>query len=156
MLYPDKRLPRWLMDAEYNKVIYGRVRKILGAPSEALSRLERMGVTDELVSDIIDHYGVKDKNISSEGDNELMNEIVQYIYDHYNENITLESLSDIFFWAPKVLSKKISRRLNVDLRVFINDIRLQKAVQMIGSPSSQDKSSDEILAQCGFANGAGL
>ena len=130
LMYQDKRLPHWLMDVEYNKV----------------------GITCEMFADIIEHYGVREKNISTESDNKLMNRIVQYIYDHYNENITLEALSEIFFLSPKTLSKKISKRLNVDLRVFVNDIRAQKVIQMSDDPANKDKTLDDIIALCGFNN----
>lgn len=149
-LYPDKQLPRWLMDAEYNQSIFDCVRQILGIAPEEISELKRIGVTYELFSGIIGHYGMKDKKVSSETDDELMTEIVQYIYDHYSEHITMESLSGIFFLSPKSLSKKIAGRLHVDLRVFVNDIRAQKVVQMAENPVNQGKSLEEIVGMCGF------
>lgn len=152
LMYPDKRLPHWLIDVEYNKVIYERIKQFLGQVTDAIPELTRVGITCEMFADIIEHYGVREKNISTESDNKLMNRIVQYIYDHYNENITLEALSEIFFLSPKTLSKKISKRLNVDLRVFVNDIRAQKVIQMLDDPANKDKTLDDIIVLCGFNN----
>lgn len=151
-LHPEKRLPLWLMDVEYNKVLYERIQEILGVPQEDIPELKRIGLTCQLFSDIIEHYGLIDKNGIAGNDNDLITQVVQYIYEHYNENITLETLSKVFYISPKALSKKIGKRLNVDLRVFINDIRVQRAVQMMDDPKNKDKTTNDIIAMCGFNN----
>ena len=151
-LYPNKRLPHWLLNVEYNKVLYERIKKVMGVAEEELSELKRIGITCQLFSDIIEHYGVKEKEGNVTNNDDMITEIVQYIYEHYNENITLETLSKVFYISPKALSKKISKRLNVDLRVFINDIRVQRAVQMLEDPENKNKSLDDIAAMCGFNN----
>lgn len=151
-LYPNKRLPFYLMDVEYNKVLYDRIGEMFNVSQEDIPELKRIGFTCELLSDIIEHYGVADKNGVAGSDNELITQIVQYVYEHYNENITLETLSKIFFISPKALSKKIRKRLNVDLRVFVNDIRVQRAVQMIDDPKNKGKTLNDIAMECGFNN----
>lgn len=151
-MYPDKRLPYWLLDVEYNERLIERINKIVGVSQESIPELKRIGITCQLFSDIIERYGMIEREVHSPRDNDLITQVVQYIYEHYNENITLETLSKVFYISPKALSKKISKRLNVDLRVFINDIRVQKAVQMLGDPSYKDKSLNDIVAMCGFNN----
>lgn len=151
-LYPDKRLPLWLMDVEYNKFLLERIQKIVGVPQEEISELKRVGIACQLFSDIIEHYGLVEKNGVAGTDNDMITQVVQYIYEHYNENITLETLSKVFYLSPKALSKKIGKRLNVDLRVFVNDIRVQRAVQMMDDPANKDKTLNDIIAMCGFNN----
>ena len=151
-MYPEHRLPRWLTDAEYNQVIYKRIEKMIGIPQPPFSELRCVGITCELFADIIEHYGTLDKKHISKRDNDLITEIVQYIYEHYNENITLHSLSKIFFISEKTLSKKISSRIHVDLRVFVNDVRVQKAVLMMDDPANKDKTLNDIVEECGFNN----
>ena len=150
-LYPNKRLPYFLMDVEYNQKLYAQIQPYLNT-DQTIPELKRFGVACQLLSDIIEHYGVTEKtgNIGSERD--VVTDIVQYIYEHYNEPITLESLSKVFFISPKALSKKIRKRLDVDLRLFINDIRVQKAVQMREDPENKNKSLNEIAMLCGFSN----
>lgn len=151
-LYPDMRLPFWLMDVEYNNVLNNHIQKLLETPQESMSELERIGIVYQLLSDIVNHYEVKGKFGNSERDKDLITEVVQYIYEHYNENITLETLSKIFYVSPKALGMKIGKRLNVDLRVFVNDIRVQRAVQMMDDPENKGKSLNEIATICGFNN----
>ncbi len=149
-LYPKKRLPYWLMDVEFNKGLYEQLQPVF-QDGRNIPELKRIGMVCCLFSDIIEHYGLVEKsgNVAS---NDMVTEVVQYIYDHYNENITSETLPKVFYLSPKSLSKKIKKRLNVDLRVFINDIRVQRAIQMRDDPKYRDQSLYEIAVQCGFTN----
>ena len=151
MVYPQKRLPHWLMDAEYNKLLYDHIAPILGAAEET-PELKRFGIVCQLFSDIIGHYGTMDKAGNVRKNKDVVCQIVQYIYDHYQEDITLETLSKKFFLSPKVLSKKLKEHINVDLRVFVNDIRVQRAVEMLDDPQNHGKSINQIAAQCGFSS----
>lgn len=151
-LYPNKRLPLWLMDAEYNKVLIEKINEIIGVPQESLLELDRIGIVCRLFSKIIEHYGTVDKRGNFEREQDVVTEIVQYIYEHYSENITLEALSKEFFISPKALSRKLKKRLNIDIRMFINDVRIQQAVQMRDNPKNKDKKLHEIAAMCGFNN----
>lgn len=148
-VYPKKRLPRWLLDVQYNQRIYQRIAEVVNE-KEPISELRRIGIACQLFADILDHYGAMDEKYTPRRDSEIVTEIVQYIYDHYQENITLESLGKVFYLSPKVLSKKLKKRLNVDLRVFINDIRVQMVIQRRNDPRYKDKTLQQIAASCGF------
>lgn len=150
-LYPRHRMPYFLMDVEYNKKIYDQIHDVIGNMNTA-SELRRIGIVCQLFSDIIDHYGIVEKLGNIGTDHDIITQVIQYIYDHYNEHITLESLSKVFYISPKALSKKISKRLNMDLRLYINDIRIQRAVQMRDDPQHEDKPLYEIATLCGFTN----
>lgn len=150
-LYPQQRLPFWLMDVEYNKCIYERIRPVLET-EDALPELRRIGIACQLFADIIEHYGMLEKAGNVRQNKDIVTQVVQYIYDHYQENITLETLSKKFFVSPKALSKKIKKRVNVDLRVFVNDIRVQRAVEMWDNPQNYGKSIQDIAMQCGFSS----
>ena len=151
-LYPQNRLPPFLMDAEYNRRIYQQITPII-ANSQDILELRRYGIVYSIFSDVIDHYGLVEKGRNgSADDDDVVIRVVQYIYDHYSERITLESLSKVFYISPKALSKKIRKRLNMDLRLFINDIRIQQAVQMRDDPKNKGRSMEDIAALCGFTN----
>ena len=149
-LHPNKKLPRWLMDVEYNQVIYERIQKIIGTAQEDISELKRVGITCQLFSDIIERYDMRDKADAAESDGDLVENVIQYIYEHYAEHITLETLSKEFYVSPKALGMKLRKKLNVDLRVFINDIRVQKVVQMRDNPKYKGMSLNDLASVCGF------
>lgn len=149
--YPKRRLPSWLMDAEYNQVIYKQILQVIRS-KEPISELRRIGISCQLFADIIEHYGTAEKLGNVQSNDDIVIRVVQYIYDHYSERITLETLSEMFYLSPKALSKKIKNRLNVDLRVFINDVRVQRVVQLMDDPANRGVSISQLAAQCGFTS----
>ncbi len=150
-LYPKKRLPYWLTDIQYNQRLYGQIKPMIDS-LEPIPELKRIGIACHLFSDIIEHYGLVDKVGNVSTGSSLVTQVVQYVYDHYSEHITLDVLSKKFYISPKALSKKIKKHLNVDFRVFVNDIRVQRAIQMRDDPKNQGKPLSEIAAACGFTN----
>ncbi|MBQ8803688.1 MAG: AraC family transcriptional regulator [Tyzzerella sp.] len=149
-LYPEKRLPLWLEDTDYNEIVFRGIEKAMNVSEENTSELDKIAAVYQLLSCIVERYEMVDKKDKVASDNEFTTEVVQYIYDHYNENITLETLSKVFYVSPKALGIKIGKRLNVDLRVFVNDIRVQRAVQMMDDSKNKDKTLEEIAMMCGF------
>lgn len=149
-IYSDQKLPRWLMDAAFNQELLARIDSYSAEAKNAQSELRLTGMVCQLLADIIEHYGLESINQTATHDVELVVRIVQYIYEHYNEKITLETLADKFHVAPTVLSKKLRKRLGVDLRVFVNDLRVQKAIQILNEPEQTDKSVYEVAMSCGF------
>lgn len=150
-LYPNKRLPYWLLDVAYNTVIYEYIRTVVDA-KETIPELKRIGIACHLLSAIVEHYGVIEKSGNQSEDIDLVTSVVQYVYEHYRENITLESLSKVFYISPKALSKKLRKRLDVDFRVFVNDVRVQYAIQMRDDPKNKGLSLNDIAMQCGFTS----
>lgn len=149
-LHPNKRLPRWLMDVEYNQILYERIQKVVGIPQEGLAELKRVGITCQLFSDIIERYDMWEKADIAESDHDLITNVIQYIYEHYSEHITLETLAKEFYVSPKALGMKLRKKLNVDLRMFVNDIRVQKVVQMRENPQYKGRPLADIASMCGF------
>lgn len=149
--YPNKQLPRWLLDTQYNQQIYQQIADIINVKEE-LPELRKLGITCQLFSDIVQHYGVQKSKSSTRDDGDIVAEIIQYIYNHYQENITLQSLGQVFFLSPKTLSKKLQKHLNVDLRVFINNVRVQKVMQLRSDPQYKGKTLQQLASMCGFSN----
>ena len=149
--HPKKRLPRWLMDAQYNQRIYQRISEVINE-KETIPELRRIGIACQLFSDIIEYYGTAEEKYAPRQDSEIVTEIVQYIYDHYQENITLKSLGEVFYMSPKALSNKLKKRLNVDLRVFVNDIRVQMVIQLRNDPQYKEKTLQQLATMCGFSS----
>lgn len=151
-IYANQKLPRWLMDTTFNKELFDRIDDYSMDIKNVRSELRVTGMVCQLLADIIEHYGLESINQTPAHDVELVVKIVQYIYEHYSEKITLETLANEFHISPSVLSKKLRKRLGVDLRVFVNDLRVQKAVQMLNDPEHKNQSMYEIAMSCGFSS----
>ena len=148
-VYKNSKLPRFLLDSDYNtNVIYERIKTFLNR-TDMPQELRCYGISCELIADIVERYGVESK-VMNENDQSLLEEIIQYIFDHSNEDLTLENLSKIFYLTPKQLSKKLHESLGIDLREFINNIRVQKVDRMLSDPANKGLSIKEIASLCGF------
>ena len=152
-LYANKRLPRWLQDEEFNKELYYSIEQInryAKQPKTAQLQLRITGMVYELLADVIGHYNLESINQATAYDMELVAKVSQYIYEHYSEKITLQTLANAFYISPTVLSKKLRKYLGVDLRVFVNDLRVQKVVQILNEPGQTGKSVFDVAMSCGF------
>lgn len=147
-IYGNKRLPHFLTDTQYNKKIYDSICPLFRGEEE-LTELKKNGLTCLILSEIVEHYGLADGEYNSKG-YDLIEDLIQYIYEHYSEKMTLTSLAEHFCVTPKYLSKRISQYIGVDIRKFINDIRIQKAMQMRYDPEYRNHSLQEIGSLCGF------
>ncbi len=148
-LYKRSLLPRFLMDVEKNIVIQRILAPLV--EKKEVPELERHGVTNCLLSAILSAYGLRE----GKGDpksHDLIEQVIEFVYEHYREPITLKRLSEVFCIESKTLSKKLSQCLGVDLRVFVNDIRAQKALSMREDPAYRDLPLKEIGRLCGFSS----
>ena len=153
-LYKNKLLPRWLLNTEYNKKLYEQIEPLCVPwfePVKDLLIIKKHSISTNIIADIISEYGVTDGGYDSKS-RALIERVIQYIYDHYNEEISLTSLGNKFYIEPKVLSKKLSRCIGVNLRVFINNIRIQRAMQILSDPDMEGRTKKEIANMCGFKN----
>ena len=146
--YPGKRLPRWLTDPQANSAILEYIEKNFA--QERISELHKNGLVCQLLSIAMEGYGLVEQGDISERDKVLIAEIIQYIYDHCSENITLETLSKVFYLSPSILSKKLRKQICVDFRVFVNDIRIHKAIRLLDAPENREKRIEDIAILCGF------
>lgn len=148
----QKLLPHWLLDAEYNKKLYAQIKELL-AGTDKLSELKKHAVATNILSDIVDRYGFGKKDYDAQSC-DLIESVIQYIYEHYSEDITLDILGKNFFIEPKTLSKKLSHFIGIDLRTYVSDVRFQKALQMMNDPVNHGVPKKDIIQSCGFKKAA--
>lgn len=146
--YPGKRLPRWLTDLQTNSAILEYIEKSFA--QERISELHKVEMACRLLSMVMEGYGPEERVDISERNQVLIAEIVQYIYDHCSENLTLEALSKVFYLSPSFLSKKLRKQICVDFRVLVNDLRIHRVVQMMEAPENREKRIEDIAILCGF------
>ena len=149
---PGKQLPRWLTDARINSSLREYIEGSFSGAQDSVSEPHKNGIAWKLLSMVTEGYGLAEQKNLSVRDKVLIAKIVQYIYDHCSESITLETLSKVFYLSPSILSKKLRKQICVDFRVFVNDIRIHKAAQMMDAPEKRDKKIEDIAISCGFSS----
>lgn len=73
--------------------------------------------------------------------------LVSYVYENYNRNITLKSISREFGMSEYYLSHVFSKCLNINFRRFLDSVRTEKAAALL---NTQDLSMTQIAEQSGF------
>lgn len=84
---------------------------------------------------------------------ERMNEILNYIMAHYQEQVTLQELADKLYLSNAYLSKYIKRNFGLSFLKLVNNIRMEHAM---GELIYSDKSIIKIAMDNGFSNLAGF
>lgn len=78
---------------------------------------------------------------------ELIESVLQYLQEHYQENITLNSLSEYFFVTPTYLSKKFKEKSNITLSQYLENVRIDAAKRML---RMSELSVSDIAIEVGY------
>lgn len=78
-----------------------------------------------------------------------LNEIVNYVYANYRDEIRLSDLAEQLYLSTAYLSKYIKNRMGMNFIDYVNSIRLHHAVEEI---RGSDKKMTHIAVDNGFAN----
>lgn len=77
-------------------------------------------------------------------------EAARFIYEHYEENITLADAALVAHMNTTYFSKKFKESTGFGFKEYLTNIRLQKAIRLL---STTDISITEIAGICGFSDG---
>ncbi|MFA7636589.1 MAG: helix-turn-helix domain-containing protein [Monoglobales bacterium] len=73
----------------------------------------------------------------------------EYVNCHYEEHITLESLSKVYFINSKYLGRLFQNQMGMSFHEYLNKVRLDRCEKLI---SKTDKPIIDIALGCGFGN----
>lgn len=75
---------------------------------------------------------------------------VCYMHRHFDENLTLEHVSQAAHMSPSYFSRKFKGTAGLGFKEYLNYIRLQKASSLLGAA---DETITNIALACGFSDG---
>ena len=155
-LYPNMQFNEFLDDVDYNKRIFDKMTHV-ARNLNVLTELEKIAMTDMILSDIVERYGLSPADEGMGGGNsensiELVAKILNYITKNYAEKINLQLLAEEFSVSPMVLSRFISKSLKQDLRVIVNNVRAQAFYIKRKDPAYAGVSNINLAYMCGFQN----
>jgi len=67
----------------------------------------------------------------AEGREDLLHKILTYISQHYTENVTLSAMAEALGYEPHYLSRCFHRFFRKNFKQFVNEYRLQHALQLL-------------------------
>lgn len=118
---------------------------------ECLTKCEKKEQVDALfeslftrLQDLQEQGGQKKKILQK------IEEVRSYITENYsNVNISLDYLGDRFNLSANYLGRAFKKETGVSVSEYLNDIRIQKTIELL---ESTDKSVKEIAELCGFTS----
>lgn len=80
-------------------------------------------------------------------DNRVIQEAATYIYEHYSEQLLLDSVAEKFGLSKSFLSKKFKKETGFGFKEYIINLRIQHACRLL---LETDRSITDIAFECGF------
>ncbi len=137
-----------LVDILNNLFIFSKDHKYYGNPADEFY------IHTKFQEFLYTLYELKDKNQYKNEQTynsieQKMYEISSYIHNHYNEDISLDTLSEQFFISSSYLSREFKQITGFNLSSYIQLTRIKNAQYRL--VSSNDKIS-AIAEECGFSS----
>lgn len=146
---------------DFNRVIFKRAIKL---DSEELKHirgifmkiLEEYNCSDKYSSELIKNHLMEafifllrhvKQNVFFENESSLTDRITVYLLDHYNEDISLTSVSQVFYISRPYLSKVFKAKTGRGFNEYLNKLRIEQAKMKLKTSSL---SITEIAHCCGF------
>lgn len=82
-------------------------------------------------------------------DNDLVKDIINYCYENYDSDISLQSISEALHISRYYISHLFSRRLHTGFNDYINSLRIRKACELL---KSGDDPITEIACAVGYSS----
>lgn len=112
-------------DLEYARqaIKYGITRYLLKP-----SQLEEI---EEALASMVENLDARRGVYKNKIDNYVVEQVIAYVENHYDEKITLAEIADINFVSVWHLSKLISKYCNKNFKDIVNEIRMEKAKKLL-------------------------
>ena len=147
-VYPNRSLPEFLDNPQKNYPILQLVNE-LSPKSTDFDTFEKTGYSNILFHHIVSQYGTQPA-VESTDKRFVFQKIIQYIYDNYAEDLSLEQISQRFNYAPRTIGHMFNKYLNIDIRNFINNIRVEKVNIMKNDPAYRNEPIINLALACGI------
>lgn len=92
---------------------------------------------------------VYEKNYSAD-EGKRMQDVMSYTMNHYDHNISLDSISEVASMTKNAFCKYFKKRTNKTYVQFLNELRVENASKLL--LNKNELSISEVAYQCGFGN----
>ena len=79
----------------------------------------------------------------------MLDTVVNYIREHYEENVTRNTLAQLVHFSPEYVGKAFKKKMGVSINDYVNKLRIEKAKNML---ISTDYKIIDIALMVGFEN----
>lgn len=145
-LYADKSFPCFLQDRQKNKEIISLMRTWLEDGEKTF--LRNVGYCNLLLSKILEHYPLEDRG--EKKDKNVNRKLLQYINEHYAEDISLSKVAKSIGYSKEYCSKIFFETVGLGFRDYLNLLRLRKADEYFATQKEHKMTVIEVAYKCGF------
>ena len=146
--FGGKTPPAFMLDRDYNEKITGVVKEWYNEPDKSF--LLNCAYTNKLFDVIFKTYGFEDSVVTNT--EHIAVDFIDYIENHYKENVTLSSMAKHFGYTKEYCSKLFNKAVGRHFNSFLNSLRIQKFEELLNSPSAEKRKITELIYECGFDN----
>ena len=79
-------------------------------------------------------------------------EIVNYINEHYKENITLKKMAKDFGYTREYFSKIFYKTIGLHFNDYLSQVRIKNVVDLISNKQESKQKITDIILSCGYNN----
>ena len=121
---------------------------IRGSVTDMLKSYQTLdeSLVQSYISSMVEHISEIMQTYSSKID---INAVVDYINEHFCDDIVLDDIADKFETSSKYLSKRIKQHLGVPYKEYITRLRMDKSKELL---ENTDITINELYSAVGFAN----
>ncbi|MCQ2742048.1 MAG: AraC family transcriptional regulator [Bacilli bacterium] len=133
-------------DSKEQKEISGILEIMLREQSQ---RLPRFDVINQGYLNIIIMKMLRKTSIPADPEQDVWNELAEYIESNLDADLSLEALAKKCFYNPSYFSRLFKSKFNVPLIEYVSRKRIDKAVELL---SDTELSVEAVAASSGFSN----
>ena len=149
-LYYGQTFATYMQGKEKNKKIFALLDSWYMEKEK--THIKDLGYSNLLFSYFIEAHSLV-KRTKMGAREEIVKRLLQYIHEHYLENITLAKVAKDLGYSVDHCSRMIKKYIGRDFREYVNMLRVRKADALISDKSLQ-LTTLEILYKCGFQSAA--
>ncbi len=141
-----------LLPASQHKIrsIYDKIEQEYTSPKVNSKEFKKLYLREILLS--IDRYKITNTENQLSSTLVMIQEIINFINDNYNQDITVELLAKKYSLSKGYLSRQFKKYTGLPPIEYISLIKIQNAQRLLSS--NTNKSITEIALECGYNNSA--
>ena len=151
-IYHNAYFPSFLTDKAHNAVLYALLQEWFDTPNKSF--LVDCAFANLLLDKLVRFYGFCQAS-QTDDMNTMAIRLINYISEHYAENLSLESVAKHFGYSKEYFSKIFKQAVGKNFLSYLNETRVQKALEIMQDPQNK-KSANEVCNACGFNNTTSL
>ena len=151
-IYHNAYFPSFLTDKAHNAELYALLQEWFDAPNKSF--LVDCAFANLLLDKLVRFYGFCQAS-QTDDMNTMAIRLLNYISEHYAENLSLESVAKHFGYSKEYFSKIFKQAVGKNFLGYLNETRVQKALEIMQDPQNK-KSANEVCNACGFNNTTSL